>query len=110
MCPRTPPVDRRRAAEHPALRTSKGRMRQTAPLMRFGATFPTTEIGDDPVAVKDFAQAAEALGYSHIVAYDHVLGAEHAGREPELWGPYTEGDAFHEPFVLFGFLAGVTTT
>jgi probable F420-dependent oxidoreductase len=78
--------------------------------MRFGATFPTTEIGDDPVAVKDFAQAAEALGFSHIVAYDHVLGAEHAGREPALWGPYTEADAFHEPFVLFGFLAGVTST
>jgi probable F420-dependent oxidoreductase len=78
--------------------------------MRFGATFPTTEIGDDPVAVRDFAQAAEALGYSHIVAYDHVLGAEHAGREPKLWGPYTEADPFHEPFVLFGFLAGVTST
>ncbi len=78
--------------------------------MQFGATFPTTEIGDDPIAIRDFAQAAEALGYSHIVAYDHVLGAEHAGREPKLWGPYTENDPFHEPFVLFGFLAGVTTT
>ncbi len=78
--------------------------------MQFGATFPTTEIGDDPIAVRDFAQAAEALGYSHIVAYDHVLGAVHAGREPKLWGPYTENDPFHEPFVLFGFLAGVTTT
>lgn len=78
--------------------------------MRFGATFPTTEIGDDPGAIRDFAQAAEALGFSHIVAYDHVLGAVHAGREPRLWGPYTEADAFHEPLVLFGFLAGVTTT
>ncbi|MEZ5232446.1 MAG: TIGR03619 family F420-dependent LLM class oxidoreductase [Acidimicrobiales bacterium] len=78
--------------------------------MRFGATFLTTEIGDDPAAVRDFAQAAEALGYSHIVAYDHVLEAVHEGREPKLWGPYTENDPFHEPFVLFGFLAGVTTT
>lgn len=78
--------------------------------MQFGATFPTTEIGDDPAAVRDVAQAAEALGFSHLVAYDHVLGAEHAGREPKLWGPYTENDAFHEPFVLLGFLAGVTTT
>ena len=78
--------------------------------MRFGATFPTTEIGDDPVAIRDFAQAAEGMGFSHIVAYDHVLGAEHAGREPKLWGPYRETDPFHEPFVLFGFLAGVTTT
>lgn len=78
--------------------------------MRYGATFPTTEIGDDPIAIRDFAQAAEALGYSHIVGYDHVLGAVHADREPKLWGPYTEAHAFHEPFVLFGFLAGVTTT
>ena len=78
--------------------------------MRFGATFPTTEIGDDPIAVRDFAQAAESLGYSHIVAYDHVLGAVHAGREPKLWGPYTENDPFHEPFVLFGYLAACTTT
>jgi probable F420-dependent oxidoreductase len=78
--------------------------------MQLGATFPTTEIGDDPVAVRDFAQAAEALGFSHLVAYDHVLGAQHAGRDPKLWGPYTETDPFHEPFVLFGYLAGVTTT
>ncbi len=78
--------------------------------VKFGATFPTTEIGDDPIAIRDIAQAAESLGYSHIVAYDHVLGAEHSGRQPKLWGPYTERDAFHEPFVLFGFLAGVTTT
>lgn len=78
--------------------------------MNFGAVLPTCEIGDDPLAVRDWAQAAESLGYSHIVAYDHVLGAEHDGRDPKLWGPYTERDPFHEPFVTFGFLAGVTTT
>lgn len=78
--------------------------------MKFGAVLPTCEIGDDPVAIRDWAQAAESLGYSHIVVYDHVLGAEHAGRDPKLWGPYTEQDPFHEPFVVFGFLAGVTTT
>lgn len=78
--------------------------------MEFGAVLPTCEIGNDPVAIRDWAQAAESLGYSHIVAYDHVLGAEHEGRDPKLWGPYTERDPFHEPFVVFGFLAGVTTT
>jgi probable F420-dependent oxidoreductase len=78
--------------------------------MKFGAVLPTCEIGDDPIAIRDWAQAAESLGYSHIVAYDHVLGAEHEGRDPKLWGPYTESDPFHEPFVVFGFLAGVTTT
>ena len=78
--------------------------------MRFGAVLPTCEIGVDPVAIRDWAQAAESLGYSHIVAYDHVLGAEHSGREPAFWGPYSERDDFHEPFVLFGYLAGVTST
>ena len=78
--------------------------------MDIGVVFPTCEIGDDPVAIRDWAQAAEALGYSHIIAYDHVLGAEREGRDPELSGPYTERDAFHEPFVFFGFLAGVTST
>jgi probable F420-dependent oxidoreductase len=78
--------------------------------MKFGAVLPTTEIGNDPVAIRDWAQAAESLGYSHIVAYDHVLGAVHEERDPKLWGPYTENDAFHEPLVTFGFLAAVTTT
>lgn len=77
--------------------------------MQFGVVFPTTEIGADPVAIRDYAQAAEELGYSYVVAYDHVLGVRHEAREPKLWGPYTEAHPFHEPFVLFGFLAGVTT-
>jgi probable F420-dependent oxidoreductase len=70
--------------------------------------FPTSDIGDDPVAIRDFAQGVEELGLDHLVAYDHVLGAEHADRDPPLTGPYTEHDAFHEPFVLFGYLAAVT--
>jgi probable F420-dependent oxidoreductase len=77
--------------------------------MKLGAVFPTCEIGDDPGAIRDFAQTAEGLGYSHLIVYDHVLGAEHGGREPRLTGPYTEHDPFHEPFVLYGFLAAVTT-
>jgi probable F420-dependent oxidoreductase len=67
-------------------------------------------MGTDPIATRDFAQAAEALGYEHIVTYDHVLGAEHANRAAPLFGPYTENDPFHEPFVLFGFMAAVTST
>jgi probable F420-dependent oxidoreductase len=78
--------------------------------MRIGAIFPTTEIGNDPIAVRDWAQTAEQLGYSHVLTYDHVLGAVHADRDPALSGPYTENDPFHEPMVLFGFLAGVTRT
>ena len=75
--------------------------------MRFGVVFPQTEIGADPLAIKDFAQAAEALGYQHILAYDHVIGANPASR-PGWRPPYTYRDPFHEPFVLFGYLAGLT--
>ncbi len=75
--------------------------------MHLGVVFPQTEIGADPLAIKDFAQAAEALGYRHILAYDHVIGANPASRAG--WRPpYTHRDAFHEPFVLFGYLAGLT--
>jgi probable F420-dependent oxidoreductase len=76
--------------------------------MRLGAIFPTTEIGSDPAAVRDWAQAAEELGYDHMIVYDHVLGAVHADREPKLMGPYTEKDNFHEPFVLLAYLSAIT--
>jgi probable F420-dependent oxidoreductase len=77
--------------------------------MKFGAVFPTTEIGTDPGAVRDVAQAAESLGYSRVTTYDHVLGADLSDRDPPLAGrPYTTSDAFHEPLVLFGYLAAVT--
>lgn len=76
--------------------------------MKIGAVFPHQEIGEDPAVLRDWAQTAEGLGYSHILAYDHVLGAVHEGRQPKLWGPYTERDAFHEPFVLFGYFAACT--
>jgi probable F420-dependent oxidoreductase len=76
--------------------------------MRIGCTFPHADIGNDPAAIRDFAQAAEALGYAHIMIYDHVLGAVHADRKPPLAGPYTEHSPFHEAFVTFGFLAAVT--
>lgn len=75
--------------------------------MNFGVVFPQTEYGNDPGAIRDYAQTAEALGYSHIVAYDHVLGAN--PDRPGGWsGVYTFKDAFHEPFALFSFMAGVT--
>jgi probable F420-dependent oxidoreductase len=76
--------------------------------MHFGVVFPQTEIGADPAAIRDFAQAAESLGYNHIVAYDHVIGAN-PGSRPGWRPPYTHKDTFHEPFVLFGYLAGLTS-
>ncbi len=74
--------------------------------MRLGVVFPQTEIGTDPVVIRDFAQAAETLGFHHIVAYDHVLSASTANRPG--WLGYDLDDLFHEPFVLFGYLAGCT--
>ncbi|HEX2275558.1 MAG TPA: LLM class F420-dependent oxidoreductase [Candidatus Tectomicrobia bacterium] len=75
--------------------------------MRIGVVFPQTEIGASPSGIKDYVQAAEDLGYAHLLTYDHVLGAD--GRQYPGWnGPYTHNDMFHEPFVLFGYLAALT--
>ncbi|MCU1456144.1 MAG: class F420-dependent oxidoreductase [Actinomycetia bacterium] len=76
--------------------------------MRVGAVFPQNELGNDPDAVRRIGQAVEELGYDHLLAYDHVLGAVHEGRNPPLTGPYTEHDPFVDPFVLFSYLAGRT--
>ena len=78
--------------------------------MQAGVIYPQIELGGDIGAVKAFAQAAEDLGYDHIVIYDHVLGADHAGREPKLTGPYKDSDPFHEPLITYAYLAGVTKT
>jgi probable F420-dependent oxidoreductase len=75
--------------------------------MKIGVVFPQTEIGNDPGAIRDYAQAVEGMGYTHVLAFDHVLGANPASH-PTLRGPYTHKHGFHEPFVLFGFLAAAT--
>ena len=75
--------------------------------MRVGVVFPQTEIGPDPVFTRDFALAAEELGYAHILAYDHVIGANVSSR-PGWKPPYDHKHMFHEPFVLFSYLAGIT--
>src|SRR5215471_2532284 len=74
--------------------------------MQVGVTFPQTEIGADPVVIRDYAQAAQGLGYKHVVVFDHVLGADPTNRPG--WQGYTYRDMFHEPFVLFGYLAALT--
>ena len=75
--------------------------------MRIGVVFPQTEIGNDPAVIRDYAQTAEGLGYSHVLVYDHVLGAN--PERPGGWsGPYTYLTPFHEVFVLLAYLAGVT--
>jgi len=75
--------------------------------MDIGVVFPQVEIGNDPAAIRDYVQAVEGMGYTHVLAFDHVLGANRASH-PALKGPYGHEHAFHEPLVLFGFIAGVT--
>ena len=77
--------------------------------MRIGAVFPQTELGGDASAVRHYGQRVEELGFTHLLAYDHVVGADpavHVG-----WsGPYDVHTTFHEPLVMFGYLAAVTTS
>jgi probable F420-dependent oxidoreductase len=76
--------------------------------MRIGVVFPQTELGGDPAVVRAYGQGVEQLGFTHILAYDHVVGADptvHQGWQ----GPYDVDTTFHEPFVMFGYLAAVTT-
>jgi probable F420-dependent oxidoreductase len=74
--------------------------------MRLGVVFPQTEIGADPGGVREFAQAVQEIGYDHLLAYDHVLGADVSNR-PDWPGPYTAEHQFHEICVLFGYLAAI---
>jgi probable F420-dependent oxidoreductase len=76
--------------------------------MQIGLVYPQIELGGDPEAVRRIGRATEALGFDHLLAYDHVLGAVHADRIPPLVGPYTERDPFHDPLVMFAHLAAVT--
>lgn len=75
--------------------------------MKIGVIYPQTETRGDPVAVRRIGLATEAMGFDCLVAYDHVLGASHE-REPKLNGPYTEKDSFHDPLVMFSYLAAMT--
>lgn len=75
--------------------------------MEFGAVFPHNEIGTDPGALRAYAQGLEALGATHLLIYDHVLGADR-NRPGGFKGPYDKDVAFHEPFTTFAFLAAVT--
>jgi probable F420-dependent oxidoreductase len=76
--------------------------------VNIGVVFPQTELGGDPGAVRAYGQRVEELGYTHLLAYDHVLGADPAVHAP--WnGPYDIDTTFHEPLVMFGYLAALTS-
>ena len=73
--------------------------------MQIGVTFPQTEIGSDPIVARDYAQAAEALGYDYINIYDHVLGAQRPGWDRA----YDYQSNFHEVFTLYAYFAALTS-
>jgi probable F420-dependent oxidoreductase len=75
--------------------------------MRIGVVFPQTEFPSDAPAIRDYAQAVEGMGFTHILAYDHVLGAN--PDRPGGWkGPYTYKNPFQEVFMMFAYMAGIT--
>jgi probable F420-dependent oxidoreductase len=76
--------------------------------MRIGVVFPQTELGGDARAVRAYAQGAEELGYRHVLIYDHVVGADPAVY-PDWNGPYDVHTTFHEPMVVYGYLAALTS-
>src|SRR6201996_7994198 len=77
--------------------------------LQIGAVYPQIELGGDPAAAREIGKGVEELGFDHLLAYEHVLGAVHADRTPPLTGPYTEHDPFHDPLVTFAYLAGITS-
>jgi probable F420-dependent oxidoreductase len=76
---------------------------------RIGVVFPQLEIEPEAAAIRDFAQGVEAMGYSHMIAYDHVVGADITNR-PDWTMAYTHESLFHEPMTLFAYLAACTNT
>src|ERR1700736_6237247 len=75
--------------------------------MKLGVALPLTDVGGDPTTVRDFAQAAEGLGYDYLAGTDHVLGVNAASR-PDWGNRNTSADFFHDSFVLFGFVSACT--
>lgn len=78
------------------------------PGIEVGAVYPQIELRGDPDAVRRIGRGVEELGFDHLLAYDHVLGAQHDDRVPALTGPYDEHDPFHDPLMMFAYLAGRT--
>jgi alkanesulfonate monooxygenase SsuD/methylene tetrahydromethanopterin reductase-like flavin-dependent oxidoreductase (luciferase family) len=76
--------------------------------VKVGIVYPQPEIKGDVGAIRTIARAVEDRGFDHLLVYDHVLGVDHADRDRELQGPYTDQDPFIDPLVMFAYLAGIT--
>ena len=76
--------------------------------MKYGVVYPQTQLGADPIVMRDFVQAAEGMGYHHLLVYDHVLGANPEREGWQSGRPYSYTDSFNEPFTLFAWMAALT--
>ena len=81
--------------------------------MQIGVIFSQADSGTDPEAIRTWVRTAEAAGFDHLLAYDHVLGASAERLGPGPFGsfpsaPYTNEHVFHEILVLFAHLAAIT--
>ncbi len=75
--------------------------------MKIGVVFPQIEVHSDVEAIRDFAQTVQELGFNHVLAYDHVLGAN--PQRPGGWrGPYHYEHPFYSPLLLFSYMAAVS--
>ncbi len=74
-------------------------------VVQFGAGLPITAMAD-PLAVRDYAQALDDSGFDVLTTAGHLLGVA-AGRHPDRPVPLYAGP-FHDPFVVFAYLAGLT--
>lgn len=78
--------------------------------MKYGVSFPQKDIGNEPIVIRDFVQAAEALGFARMTFVDHVLGAPVTARDDPSWAHgYTIESSFHEPMTLLAYIAGFTS-
>jgi probable F420-dependent oxidoreductase len=82
--------------------------------VHIGTVFSQADSGVDPVAIREWAAAADDAGLHHLMAYDHVLGApvERTGAgacPPFPEPPYTDQSTFHEVLTLFAHLSAVAT-
>lgn len=74
--------------------------------MKFGAVFPHKTIEPDAGAIRAYVRSVEEMGFTHILSYDHVIGANAASRPG--WKGYDLDSKFHEPIALLSFIAGMS--
>src|SRR5215475_11220581 len=84
--------------------------------MECSSALPIADIGTGPVVLRDYAQAAEGLGFDFLLAADGndpvatiAHGASTGVSSDHARRVGTTALAFHDPFVLFGFLSGCTS-